>query len=102
MDIQQDIKQKIIENRIVWRGHALKRMIERNISRGAVKKAIQDCIIVEEYPDDFPFPSFLLLGYHENTPLHIVCSMNQDHLWIITAYEPDEGKWEGDFQTRRR
>jgi len=102
MDIQQDIKQKIIENRIVWRGHALKRMIERNISRGAVKKAIQDCIIVEEYPDDFSFPSFLLLGYHENTPLHIVCSMNQDHLWIITAYEPDEGKWEGDFQTRRR
>ena len=102
MDIQQDIKLKTIENKIVWRGHALKRMMERDISREAVKTAIQDCTIVEKYPDDFPFPSFLLLGYYVKMPLHVVCSMNQDCLWIITVYRPNESKWEKDFQTRRR
>jgi hypothetical protein len=102
MGMQQDIKEKIIENRIAWRGHALKRMMERDLSREAVKTAIQDCIIVEEYPDDFPFPSFLLLGYYKNEPLHIVCSINQNHLWIITAYRPDKSKWEEDLKTRRR
>ena len=102
MSIQKEINQRIEENRIAWRGHALKRMIERDISISAVRTALQDCIVVEEYPQDFPFPSFLLLGYHENSPLHIVCSINQKYLWVITAYKPDESKWEGDFQTRRR
>jgi hypothetical protein len=37
MDIKQDIKLKTIENKIVWRGHALKRMMERDISRGGSK-----------------------------------------------------------------
>ena len=102
MNIVQKIRQKIVENRIVWRGHALKRMLERDISRGAVKRAIQDGIIVEEYPDDFPFPSFLLLGHYEGIPIHIVCSVNQHYRWVVTVYKPDKSKWEEDFQTRRR
>ena len=77
-------------------------MMERDISREAVKKALQDIRIVEEYPDDFPFPSFLVLGFYEDKPLHVVCSIGQDHLWIITAYIPDSKTWENDFQTRRR
>jgi hypothetical protein len=89
MNIEENIKKKIKENRIIWRGHALKRMLERDISRNSVKVAPQDPRIIEEYPDDLPFPSFLMLGFYENTPLHVVCSIGQDDLWIITAYIPD-------------
>ena len=102
MNIEENIKEKVKENRIIWRGHALIRMMERDISRVVVKKALQNSRIVEEYPDDFPFPSFLVLGFYEDKPLHVVCSIGQDHLWIITAYIPDSKIWENDFQTRRR
>ncbi|MEA3361281.1 MAG: DUF4258 domain-containing protein [Thermodesulfobacteriota bacterium] len=102
MNIEENIKKKIKENRIIWRGHALKRMLERDISRNSVKVALQDAIIIEEYPDDLPFPSFLMLGFYKNTPLHVVCSMGQNYLFIITAYIPDSKTWENNFYTRRR
>lgn len=102
MNIEENIKEKVKKNRIIWRGHALIRMLERDISREAVKKAFQDSRIVEEYPDDFPFPSFLVLGFYKDKPLHVVCSIGQGYLWIITAYIPDLKTWKNDFQTRRR
>jgi hypothetical protein len=55
--------------------------------------------IIEEYPDDYPYPSCLILG--ANTPLHVVCGISELELHIITAYVPDSAKWNDDLKTRR-
>jgi len=33
--------------------------------------------------------------------LHIVCAINEDRLWIVTAYEPNLIEWEADYHTRK-
>lgn len=99
----EELKQKASEHKIKWRGHASQRMIERDIKRNSVIKAILNGEIIEDYPEDFPFPSCLILGYSiDGKPLHVVCSIGQDYLWIITVYHPDSNKWEPDLKTRKQ
>ena len=61
-----------------------------------------DCI--EDYPDDYPFPSGLFFGWHGTKPLHVVAALEETSLrvYIITAYEPDLEHFENDFRTRRK
>ena len=54
--------------------------------------------IIEDYPDDHPYPNCLLLGAG---PLHVVCGMAEDRLFIITAYRPDPSEWGPDYKTRK-
>jgi len=97
-----EIKEKIKDKKIKWRIHATQRLIQRSIKRASVIQAILNGEIIEEYDQDFPFPSCLILGYDENSnPLHIVCSLGQGFLWIITVYKPDLNKWKDDFKTRK-
>lgn len=98
-----DIRSKIKEKKINWRVHATQRLIERGISRASIIHSILNCEIIEEYPADFPFPSCLILGFDENSsPLHSVCAIGQNYLWIITVYKPASDKWENNYKTRRR
>lgn len=96
------LRERVNQNKVIWRGRSLKRMIERGISRHHVKEVLKNGKVIEEYPDDFPFPSFLILGYVDKNPLHVVCSMDGESVWIITSYKPSLDIWEDDFQTRRR
>jgi hypothetical protein len=102
MHEEENLREMASQNKIFWRGHALRRMLERNISRAEVKAAFSNCRIIEDYPDDFPFRSFLVLGYSEGRPLHIVCSINEGNIWVITAYIPDPNEWGNDLESRRR
>lgn len=84
--------------------HALMRMGKRNIIIDEVEEAIVSTVLVEDYPNDFPFPSQLLLGYTANTrPLHVVLAINpfSGVPIVITAYEPDAQEWEMDLVTRK-
>jgi hypothetical protein len=45
--------------------HALSRMFERNIELSEVEDAIRSGIVVEEYPNDLPYPSRLVLSRSE-------------------------------------
>jgi hypothetical protein len=97
------IEELVREGKIKWRGHASQRLLERNIERNSVIQALLSGEIIEDYQEDFPFPSCLILGHNgNNKPLHIVCAIGQEFLWIITVYEPDLKKWHGDFKTRKR
>jgi hypothetical protein len=52
--------------------------------------------IIEEYPDDKPYPSCLIYGdTFANTPVHSVWAYNQDNRWavLITVYRPDPKRW---------
>jgi hypothetical protein len=59
----KDLVKKIKDEKIKWGGHASERILERNITRDDVIESILHGKIIEEYPDDFPFPSCLILGY---------------------------------------
>lgn len=99
---EQDIIRMVTNLQIEWSSHAIRRMTQRNIPREEILGCLLSGEIIEEYPNDLPFPSFLVLGYYQERPLHVVCSIGQGRLWIITVYRPTLDRWESNFRTRRR
>ena len=47
---------------IVYRAHALRRMLERGIDEGSVRSAIESGDVISSYPDDTPYPTFVFPG----------------------------------------
>ena len=96
------IVQLIKNKKIRWTNHVMIRLLQRNISQNDVEHALLNGEIIEEYEDDYPYPSCLVYGINsKNQVLHIVCASNEEELWIITAYYPDNIEWENDLKTRK-
>ena len=89
--------------RLVFRVHAVQRMFERQLSVEDVRQALASGENIEEYPNDRPYPSRLVLGWCESRPLHVVVADNADdgELIVITVYEPDAALWSDDLRRRR-
>jgi hypothetical protein len=89
--------------RIVYRIHAIQRMFERRISEQNVRQVLQSGKMVEDYSDDMPFPSGLMLGRRGTKPLHVVMAenTNENELVVITVYEPDPSQWKSNFKSRK-
>lgn len=98
-----ELKQIVNNNRIQWHKHAFERMLERGIKRGDVKNVLLSGEIIEDYPEDNPYPSVLILGWIDNEPLHVVTALDvlNSNCYIITAYKPDLEHFEPDFKTRK-
>ena len=61
--------------------------------------------IIEEYPEDRPYPSCLVYGdTFGGEPVHSVWAYNEESGFavIITVYRPDPTRWKPDWKTRRR
>ncbi len=86
---------------IVVTQHGRKRFNERGIKLADIQEAINAGTIIEDYPEDYPFPSCLILGKAQDRHLHICASLNEGFIYIITAYIPDPAKWEDDLMTRK-
>ena len=97
-----DICNAVNAGRVLWKKHALERMLERGISRSQVKSAILHGTIIENYPDDHPIPS-ILLAINQPEALHVVLAYDaiSEQCHIITAYRPDLTHFELDLITRR-
>jgi len=70
-----------------------------------VLQALDTGEIIEEYANDKPYPSCLILGRAlTGRPLHIVAAAvpGEGRLIIITTYQPNPERWEVDFSRRRR
>lgn len=82
--------------------HAAIRVLQRNISQKEIEEAGTGASVIEDYPEDKYYPSYLVLGFTEDMrPLHIqVSRMPSEKVRIITIYEPDENDWI-DFSKRR-
>lgn len=77
-------------------------MLQRDITQEDIESALLNGEIIEEYENDYPYPSCLIYGINLNDKvLHVVCGVNEVELWIITAYYPDNKKWEKDLKTRK-
>lgn len=82
--------------------HAADRFRQRGILAKDVRNAVKTGKIIEQYPDDYPYPSCLILGETElKKPVHVVMSDEGTASRIITAYFPDAEKWETDWTTRK-
>jgi hypothetical protein len=69
-----------------------------------VFEAVSTGKIIENYPDDKPYPSCLVYGRTiKNRPLHVVCAHSDDEniTIIITAYQPHPERWI-DFLRRKK
>jgi len=82
--------------------HYRYRMKERNIKQSEVRQALLAGEIIEEVPDDEPLPSILVLGYTDTgKPLHIVISVDDYRICLVTVYVPTLDIWETDYKTRK-
>ncbi|MEI9478876.1 MAG: DUF4258 domain-containing protein [Deltaproteobacteria bacterium] len=93
----------IQNGRIEWQTHALERMAKRGISTQTVKQVLLEGEIIEDYPDDRPFPTSLFLGWFQREPFHVVAALDSlcGYCFVITVYRPDLEHFEGDYKTRR-
>ncbi len=87
----------------VFRFHAVRRMFERDISEAEVFNVLESGKVIENYPDDVPYPSYLKFGYSGTRPIHVVAAENntEQSKIIITVYEPDLNHWEPGFERRK-
>jgi hypothetical protein len=98
------LKAAVKDNRIEWQRHALERMMERGISRETAKNVLLSGELIEDYPNDEPYPSALFLGWVDKEPFHVVTAFDlvTDYCFIITTYKPDSEHFESDYKTRRQ
>jgi hypothetical protein len=102
--MDRDKLQIAVENGdIEWQRHALEQMMERGITRETVKEVLRHGEIIEDYPDDKPYPSALFLGWIRSEPFHAVAAFDSltEKCFVITAYKPDLEHFESDYKTRR-
>lgn len=90
--------------RIIIADHAGQRMYERSVSYDEVVQILLNGEIIEKYPDDFPYPSELRLGFCGSRTLHVVSAdvHKTQTTIVITVYEPDPTQWQSDFRRRKR
>lgn len=87
----EDLQKLCKENKIIWSSHILNRMHQRGINRNDIINAVLSGEIIEQYENDYPYPSCLLLGKTAlNVDLHIVCSICDNGMVLITVYYPDD------------
>jgi len=87
---------------LIFRIHAVQRMFERDISVEDVRMVISEGAVIEDYPEDTPFPSRLIFGWCERRPIHVVVAINEEgSVIVVTVYEPDQEKWEEDLSRRK-
>ena len=89
--------------KIIYSAHVVIQMFKRGISEEDIVQILNTGVIIREYPEDRPYPSFLILGFRDRTPLHIVYAVNEvGESIIITAYEPDSELWDNDYTIKKK
>lgn len=101
MAIMDEIKKLVLQEQFEITAHARERMAERGISTEDLIRLIINGEIIEVYPDDFPYPSALILGYIMGSPIHIVAAKGKNLVKIVTVYRADEDVWIN-HRTRKR
>jgi hypothetical protein len=78
-------------------------MRERKVSADDIRHVIETGEVIEDYPNDRPFPSRLFFGSVGGRALHVVAADNAqgDETLVVTVYEPDLLRWEPGFRRRR-
>jgi len=89
---------------IIFKDHAIIRMLERGIAKVEIVEVVNEGEIIEDYMDDYPYPSCLMFKIVNHKPLHVVVAHNkaESQKYVVTTYIPDLTKFEPDFKTRKQ
>jgi len=104
MNLEDEIRNKILRGAYEFSKHAVDQSIARRISVDELEQALSnESQLIENYPNDKYGPSCLILGFTDHgRPLHIQCSYPKRPLIkIITLYEPFSERWI-DYRIRKR
>jgi hypothetical protein len=79
-------------------------MFQRRIGVAEVRGIVERGMVIEERPDDLPYPFRLLLGFALGRPLHVVVADDAADATtvVVTVYEPDPALWRPGFKRRRK
>jgi hypothetical protein len=91
--------------KLTFRLHAIQRMFERDLTNvDGLRRVLAEGETIEEYSNDFPNPTRLILGWLDEAPLHMAVSENRkaNETIIVTVYVPDPAQWTDDFRSRDR
>lgn len=98
--ILDQIRRKLLREDYKISRHAQKRSDARGISLKEIKYVILTGEIIENYPNDKPYQSCLIMGYvRTHQPLYILCALGEI-VHIVTVHWLDPEKWL-DPKTRR-
>ena len=101
MDIEE-LRKLCSSGAIKWTAHVLARLQERGIEPSDISSCIAAGRIIEQNPEDYPYPSCLVLGATvAGKVLHTVVGIGGGYIWLITAYYPSPLKWNEDFSVRK-
>ncbi len=76
--------------------HADEEAINDSLTYDEIYSSIIQGEIIENYSNDKPYPSCLILGKSfSGEPIHSVWAYNPDNQWavLITVYRPDPERW---------
>ena len=97
-----NLQKYFLEDKVFVSEHAAERFRQRGIRIADIRNAVNVGEIIEQYPNDYPYPSCLVLGKNISKEIiHAVLSDEGNSSRIITAYFPDSDKWNEDFKTRK-
>ena len=92
----ESIIESIKEGRIRITDHADEEATNDGISFDEIFESIPTGEIIEQYPDDKPYPSCLIFSKNfRDEPIHSVWAYNQNtqSSVLITVYRPDPKQW---------
>ncbi len=100
----EEIAKLINDNKIKWSSHGLMRIHERGLTTEDIKNCIISGEVIENYPDNPPAKSSVLIyGKNKNGEIiHVVIGYDEEQLYFVTAYYPSLDKFEDDMKTRRK
>ncbi len=102
LDIE-DIIEAIRDDRVQITDHADEEAQADRLSFDEILASVINGEVIEDYPDDGPYPSCLIYGStFSGEPVHSVWAYNDENGWavLITIYRPDPERWL-DWRTRR-
>ena len=79
-------------------------MFQRRIDVAEVRAIVERGEVIDERPEDMPYPSRLLLGSAHGRALHVVVAddVGAATIVVVTVYEPDPALWRAGFRRRRK
>jgi hypothetical protein len=89
----EDIRRLVVDEQYEITVHAREKMAERGVSTEDLISLIISGEIIESYPDDFPYPSALMLGYLSGVAFHVVVAKGRNLIKVVTVYRANEETW---------
>ena len=97
------IRARVRQNQFRLSKHATKRMDFRGRTLADIQQTILAGEVIQEYPQEKPYPEYLFLGYPHgpDDPCYVVVA-SKDETILVTVHDYDPEVYEPDHRTRRQ